>query len=56
MDASFLDSFQLNEGRFLALLEKLINESEHLQNNPATGHIPREDLVGDHVLAGSLTF
>jgi hypothetical protein len=54
MDASFLDSFQLNEDRFLGLLEKLINESKFLQNNPSTGLIPKEDLVGDHVLAGSL--
>jgi len=41
----------MNEARFLALLEKLIGESKHLQNSPSQGLIPREDLASDHILA-----
>lgn len=45
-----LKSVQLNEPRFLELLEKLIGESKKLQNNPEQGLIPREDCASDHVL------
>jgi acetylornithine deacetylase len=45
-----LASVQLNEPRFLELLEKLIGESQKLQNNPERGLVPREDCASDHVL------
>ena len=51
--SSFGDSLapiEMNEERFLSLLEKLIGESVHLQNNPSQGLIPREDCASDHVL------
>jgi hypothetical protein len=38
--SSILAGIELNEERFLALLTKLIGESQHLQNNPAQGSIP----------------
>jgi len=47
----YLKGVEMNEGRFLSLLEKLIGETEHLQNNPSQGLIPREDAASDHVLA-----
>lgn len=40
----------MNEARFLSLLEKLISESKYLQNNPAAGLVPKEDLASNHVL------
>jgi len=40
----------LDDSRFLALLEKLISETKNLQNNPAQGLIPKEDLASNHVL------
>ena len=45
-----LDSIELNEPRFLSLLEKLIGETRYLQNSPAQGLIPQEDLAAKHVL------
>ncbi|KYR01447.1 acetylornithine deacetylase [Tieghemostelium lacteum] len=45
-----LTSYELNESRFLALLEKLIGETETLQNQPPQ-LIPVEDNAGRHVLA-----
>lgn len=36
-DVDILNSIDMNEGRFLSLLEKLIGESVNLQNNPAQG-------------------
>lgn len=36
--------------RFLSLLEKLIGESEFLQNSPPQGLIPKEDRASDHLL------
>lgn len=51
VDVPFLlDSIELNEPRFLSLLEKLIGETRHLQNSPAQGLIPQEDLAAKHVL------
>ena len=47
----FLSAIEMNESRFLSLLEKLIGESKYLQNNPAQGLIPQEDRASDHVLA-----
>eukprot|EP00294_Goniomonas_avonlea_P008598 CAMPEP_0114558582 /NCGR_PEP_ID=MMETSP0114-20121206/10462_1 /TAXON_ID=31324 /ORGANISM="Goniomonas sp, Strain m" /LENGTH=437 /DNA_ID=CAMNT_0001743989 /DNA_START=8 /DNA_END=1321 /DNA_ORIENTATION=+ len=41
---------KLNQERFIPLLEKLIGESEFVQNNPPE-HIPEEDRVVRHVLA-----
>jgi hypothetical protein len=32
---SFLESIELHEDRYVGLLEKLIGETVHLQNNPA---------------------
>ena len=45
-----LESIELNEARFLSLLEKLIGETKFLQNSPAQGLIPQEDLAAKHVL------
>jgi len=39
----------LNEERYVSFLEKLIGESQHLQNKPPT-LIPKESLIGDHVV------
>lgn len=46
-----VENTDMNEARFLSLLEKLIGESEHLQNSPSQGLIPREDAASDHILA-----
>ena len=46
----FLSGVVLNESRFMDLLEKLIGESEFLQNSPPQGLIPNEDRASDHVL------
>ena len=43
--AETLMSLSLNETRYLALLEKLISVASHLQNNPAQGLVPQEDMV-----------
>lgn len=43
-------NLELNEPRFLALLEKLIGESKFLQNSPSQGLIPKEDLAIGHIL------
>eukprot|EP01038_Epipyxis_sp_PR26KG_P006675 gene6675-9157_t len=48
--SSFLESVTLNEQRFIPLLELLVGEAEHLQNNPSQGLIPREDAASDHLL------
>jgi acetylornithine deacetylase len=50
MSESMLSSVRLDEPRFLALLEKLISETEHLQNSPPQGLIPKEDLAIKHIL------
>ena len=47
----FLSNLEMNETRFLELLEKLIGESKYVQNSPAQGLIPQEDRVSNHVLA-----
>ena len=44
------DKLTFNEDRFVELLGKLFGESEFLQNSPAQGLIPREDLASDHIL------
>ncbi|CAI5959724.1 unnamed protein product [Closterium sp. NIES-64] len=41
--------WQLDEDRFVALLEKLINEARYLQNNPPEC-VPKEDRAVRHVL------
>jgi acetylornithine deacetylase len=41
---------ELNEERFLGLLESMINVAEQLQNNPAQGLIPKEELPANLVL------
>lgn len=43
----------LDRSSFVSLLAKLINESEHVQNNPPE-LVPREDLVACHVLEALL--
>jgi acetylornithine deacetylase len=48
---SAFSAFEMNETRFLGLLENLISVSKNLQNCPAQGLIPREDLASDFVLA-----
>lgn len=51
--ASFTDVFDnltLNEDRFVGLITNLISVSKQLQNNPAQGLIPQEDLASDFVL------
>ena len=45
-----LKSVELNEVRYLDLLTKLIGESKHLQNSPAQGLIPQENLAIKHIL------
>ena len=40
----------MDEDRYINLLGNLIGEAKHLQNNPAQGLIPKEDLAADHVL------
>jgi acetylornithine deacetylase len=40
----------MNEPRFMDLLGKLIGESKFLQNNPAQGLVPKEDLACGHVM------
>lgn len=47
---SVLSGIELNESRYLSLLEKMINVAEQLQNNPAQGLVPKEELVADIVL------
>lgn len=49
--ADFLSGLEMNQGRFLALLEQLISVSKSLQNSPSQGLHPREDLASDFVLA-----
>jgi len=44
-----LTSIEMNEERYIALLRKLIGESERVQNAPPDFN-PREDCVSDHVL------
>ena len=45
-----LGTVKMNESRFLSLLDKLIGESINLQNSPAQGLIPQENLASNHVL------
>ena len=48
--SEILQSVSLNEARFTSLLEKLIGVSEFLQNSPAQGLIPKENLASDIVI------
>jgi acetylornithine deacetylase len=48
--AEFTESIEMNVPRFMGLLKNLIGESVHLQNSPAQGLIPREELAANHVL------
>lgn len=48
--SEFLANVEMNEPRFLALLEKLIGVSKHLQNSPIQGLIPEEDRACEIVL------
>jgi len=47
----FLSSLEMNTPRFLNLLEKLIGETVHLQNNPAQGLNPQESRACAHILS-----
>ena len=49
---SELSGLKLDKERYVALLTKLMAESEGLQNNPAQGLYPKEDNASQHVLAG----
>ena len=42
--ATFFESIELNQERFVSLLGSLIGETRFLQNNPAQGLIPQEVL------------
>eukprot|EP00191_Tetraselmis_sp_GSL018_P003339 CAMPEP_0177609198 /NCGR_PEP_ID=MMETSP0419_2-20121207/18933_1 /TAXON_ID=582737 /ORGANISM="Tetraselmis sp., Strain GSL018" /LENGTH=437 /DNA_ID=CAMNT_0019104051 /DNA_START=132 /DNA_END=1446 /DNA_ORIENTATION=- len=44
-----MDSVTWDQSRYLSLLEKLIGETRHLQNNPPE-QIPREDRAVRHIL------
>lgn len=46
-----MGSWRLEKERFLELLGKLIGEAESLQNSPAQGLHPKEDLASGHVMA-----
>lgn len=48
--AAFMENLEMNEPRFLELMHKLIGETKNLQNNPAMGLIPQEDLAAGHIL------
>jgi acetylornithine deacetylase len=43
-------SFEFNEPRYLGLLKNLIGETKFLQNSPAQGLIPQEDLAIKHIM------
>jgi acetylornithine deacetylase len=45
-----LSKFEMNETRYIGLLTKLIGEVKHLQNSPAQGLIPQEDLAIAHIM------
>ena len=45
-----MQKIEMNETRFLNLLKELIGHTEHLQNNPAQGLIPKEDLAAETVI------
>jgi acetylornithine deacetylase len=45
-----LESLTLNEDRYVGLLTKLIGEVKYLQNSPAQGLIPKEDLAIAHLM------
>eukprot|EP00873_Tetraselmis_striata_P037083 jgi/Tetstr1/457347/TSEL_043950.t1 len=44
-----MDAVQWDEAAFLALLDKLIGETKHLQNNPPE-QVPTEDRAARHIL------
>eukprot|EP00605_Chrysophyceae_sp_TOSAG23-4_P000552 GSChrysophyteH1.ASY1.ANO1.622.1 assembled CDS len=44
-----LESLSMNEERYVGLLTRLIGESKFLQNSPAQGLIPQEDLAARHI-------
>lgn len=48
--ANVLSSIELDEGKYIALLTKLIGESEKVQNAPQLGLLPQEDLIVQHVV------
>jgi acetylornithine deacetylase len=48
--ADFVINAEMNEPRFLELLEKLVGESKFLQNSPSQGLIPQEDKACFHIL------
>ena len=50
LSGEFFTDLELNEARFLSTLTSLISETTHLQNHPAAGLVPKEDLASDHVL------
>lgn len=49
--SSLLEALDFDAERYVALLGRLMGESEKLQNNPAQGLYPREDACSNHVLA-----
>ena len=47
--APALDTWELDEGKFIQLLTDIIGESEFLQNNPPT-YVPQESRAARHVM------
>ena len=45
-----LHGLSLDKNEYISLLEKLIGESRHVQNNPRQGLVPKEELVAHHVM------
>jgi acetylornithine deacetylase len=45
-----LQGLFLEKDEYISLLERLIGETKHLQNNPRQGLVPKEECVAQHVL------
>jgi len=45
-----LQGLQLDKDEYISLLEKLIGETRHVQNNPRQGLVPKEEMVARHVV------
>jgi len=45
-----LKGLDLDKDEYVALMEKLIGEARHVQNNPRQGLVPKESVVAVHVM------
>lgn len=45
-----LEGLALDKEEYISLMEKLIGESQYVQNNPRQGLTPNEEKVAQHVL------